>query len=144
MHKSATCLVLIVLDEVQDARELVLKLMKNRIQFECEITSRFVDGDSLDSAHVVGIISWHTPSSSPFSDRTGQCQEAESTDSMPEDKSEYAFALVMELATADLATDIMHGHYAGRDCARVQRLVFSIAGNFHYLETKKLCHGDTK
>ena len=144
VHMSATCLVLIVLDEMQDARELVLKLMKNRIQFECEITSRFVGGHALDSAHVVGIVGWHTPSTAPFSDATGKPQEAESTDSMPPDKSEYAFALAMELATADLATDIMHGHYAGRDYAHVKSLGGSIAESFHYLETQKLCHCDVK
>ena len=54
------------------------------------------------------------------------------------------YVIVMECADSDLASDISHGHYAGRDKVRVLRLLKSIALSFKYCEEQKIIHGDIK
>ena len=54
------------------------------------------------------------------------------------------YVIVMECADSDLASDISHGHYAGRDKVRVLRLLKSIALSFKYFEEQKIIHGDIK
>jgi hypothetical protein len=144
LHRSATCIVLIALDELNGDQEVLLKLMRHRNQFESEITCRFSDGKPLDAAYVIGIRCWHTPSAEPFVDEARKAQEAESTDSAPADMAMYKYVLNIHVAKHDLANDIMHGHYAGRDKARVQQLLRKIVMCLWYCEQQNFGHGDVK
>ena len=144
LHRSASCIVLVALDELNDDQEVLLKLMRHRNQFESEITRRFSNGKPLDAAYIIGIRCWHTPSAEPFVDEAGKAQEAESTDSAPTDMAMYKYVLNTHVAKHDLANDIMHGHYAGRDKARVQRLLRKIVLCLWYCEQQNFGHGDVK
>jgi hypothetical protein len=144
LHRSATCIVLIALDELNGDQEVLLKLMRHRSQFESEITCRFSDGKRLDAAYVIGIRCWHTPSAEPFVDEAGKPQETESTDSAPADMAAYKYVLNTHVAKHDLANDILHGRYAGRDKPRVQRLLRQVVLCLWYCEQHNFVHCDIK
>merc|ERR1711871_143747 len=69
IHKSATCKVYYAADTAYKAgvfrSKVVLKMMRNRDEFEREIKSRFEPGRNLSTC-TIDVLGWHTPSVAPF------------------------------------------------------------------------------
>ena len=164
VHKSATCVLIYGEDRetvLKDGtlQRVAIKCMRNREQFETEVRKR----QGLDLTYVVGALRVHTPTVQrgadgdevwAFSDdaaslsvelhRSRDLDSGADRDVVDERVRGYSFVIIMECAECDLGSDISHGHYAGRDKARVQHLLREVAMCFLSLEQRKLIHGDVK
>ena len=84
---------------LNNRRQVCIKKMYDRAQFEAEINGRFskFGGKPLPAGCVISVIGWHTPSSEPFQAGNGQSQEAEEVSrDMDTSGGRYTYILVME------------------------------------------------
>ena len=149
IHTSATCVLMFGEDRkvsLPDGslQKVAIKCMKKELQFVTEMEVR----QGLDLEFVTGAIRVHAPTGWAFSSTTVDAKlEAHECLDSPEGASKYdkrltgRFVIIMARAECDLGLNISHGHYAGRDRPRIQRLLRKIVECFRYLESMGLCHG---
>jgi len=91
VHRSATCEVIFAQDVKKDNVRVALKLMRNKKQFEAEVTA------SRPAEVVIALNGWHTPEDEMMTGADKKTQEAEGTDD-----TTYPYVLVMECAERSL------------------------------------------
>ena len=149
IHTSATCVLMFGEDRkvsLPDGslQKVAIKCMKNEIQFETEMVVR----QGLDLEFVTGAIRVHAPTDWAFSSTTvdakleaHECLDSRQGARKYDKRLTGRFVIIMARAECDLGLNISHGHYAGRDRPRIQRLLRKIVECFRYLESMGLCHG---
>lgn len=140
IHRSRTAKTHYATDELQKNTLVVLKWMKNRSEFESEISARYVNGSSLSSTAVIPVVGWHTPEDQPFSDSSGQTQEMQSTSG----SDVYPYVLVLKQGERSLHDVCAKERIAGYDVAAVVETVKSVAQCVAELHHMGICHGDLK
>ena len=61
VYRSATCHVYQCKDRLRNEEPVAVKVVTNAAHLEAEITSRFADGELLDSRYVMGFLRLHVP-----------------------------------------------------------------------------------
>eukprot|EP01047_Picozoa_sp_COSAG01_P008155 COSAG01_NODE_317_length_18969_cov_378.101219_17_plen_1851_part_00 len=149
IHTSATCVLILAEDrlcENEDGtlKKVALKCMKNKEQFLTELRMR----EGLDGNKVMSALRVHVPTGLLVSWLFGV--EVLHDDTLKDGAQSVdkrltgQYIIAMDCADCDLASDISHGHYAGRNIERVRELLTKIVECFEYCEKRKFIHGDIK
>jgi hypothetical protein len=142
-HKSSTCAVVFAddhttIDGVDGASRVALKFMKNKEQFDRELTSRKeLSDDDITSRSVVGVIRGHSADNeAAFVNSTKEYRQG--------DFAEFKFLLVMPLGDRNLLDAINAEHFAGEDMDQVRSIMKKLGEALLFMEENQLVHGDFK
>jgi hypothetical protein len=141
VHRSATCEVRFATDSRTSGR-VALKLMKNRHQFEAEITGRRVTSGSILSAEmVVAVIGWHTPNDCMIESRQ---ETSKVFFVVPSAESPYEYVLVMSCGERSLHDACAKERIAGYNVQAVIDAFLEICQCVKGLHLHRIVHGDLK
>ena len=146
IHRSETCVVYfgrqIETSSISGAYVLrapgpvALKLMRERAQFEREVSMR--GGQALPSDCVVAALGWHCPRAHPSTD-----QQPEPTDDEPM-CAEYPYVLVMERGERSLHDACAKERVAGYNMPAVMSTMRELVRCVAALHAAGICHADLK
>jgi len=143
LHRSRTCVVHYAEDQKggggKNQAGCALKLMKDRFQFETEITARWVDGVPISASAVINVLRWHTPRGVDIRDPRGKQQEAEETED-----ADFPYILVMDRGERSLHDACAKERIAGVSQAKVVEIMRSVTDCVSALHGRGVCHGDIK
>lgn len=141
IHLSRGCKAVFAADLSGTPAELVvLKMMKNREQFEREIEARRRNGHDLDRSVVIGVLRWHTPAAEPYVVEGWQSQEKQNTDS----GDEYPYVLVLERGERSLHDACAKERIAGYELAAIKHVMKCVTVCVQKLHHAGLIHADLK
>ena len=141
VHNSATSRVYIATDLLCDDRsnnQVVVKMMRNRNEFEREILSRHATPGALNGI-VVNVYGWHVPENEPFT-----VGDMKNEKQFSEKHSDFPYALVMERGTTSLWLAIASQRIAGYDLEKAIALFRQIVVKVAKLHDEGVIHCDLK
>eukprot|EP01043_Picozoa_sp_COSAG02_P013272 COSAG02_NODE_528_length_20698_cov_6.231710_10_plen_1229_part_00 len=141
LYKTRTAKVQFARDEKMN-RDVCLKHMKSRDDFEGEISARVVDGQLIgDDASIVRVLGWHTPKEMPFSLRGFSCSACTVHTDID---SEYPFVVVMDQGQRSLHDECAKERIAGYAWQQVRRIFKNVAACVQTIHMAGRIHGDLK
>jgi serine/threonine protein kinase len=129
--QSATCIVHLAVDHGDGKREVALKLMKHKEQFDREIEVR-ATGQFSDQ-FVTGVIRSHN----------GEADEELAAELQRKGFQDTPYCIVMDTGSRSLADVIAKEHISG-DWDKIRSLSAHIARALNQMHDKGLIHGDVK
>jgi serine/threonine protein kinase len=131
-HQSATCVVHLAFDHMDNNRAVALKFMRFREHFQREIYVRNRGG--LDNKFVVGILRYHDPDD----------DEAFRQETTTKDFADTPYCIVMEMGDRNLYDMLSKENIAGRDWYTIRAIAGQICKCIAHMHNKGFIHGDLK
>ena len=136
-HKSATSVVQFAIDQDSaSAARVALKFMRNRVQFEAELSSREGAGFSSDFVLLVQ----ESFDGDSREDRDVQFRASAKKKGF----SEYPYCLVMDVADSNLQRVIFQQNIAGSDWDMIRLILKTLCASVAHVHSKLIVHGDLK